>query len=79
MSKYETLAGKVSLADTYNKLYDLLRQAQDQAAMLGHLYKAQDEELRGQGFLAVSELLGRMAHQTNRLAQGKTTNLILPN
>lgn len=77
MSKYETSAGKVSRADTYKKLVELLREAQDQALILGHMDKADDEMVRGQGFLAMGELLGRAASQVTKLAVSGRTKLII--
>lgn len=74
MSKYETAAGYVSQQDTYSKLTHHLREAQDQAAMMGHLLKSHGnskDDLLGQGWLAVSEMLGNTVTAVTKLAQGK--------
>ena len=56
---YETIAGQVSEADTYAKLMEYLRLAEESCYTLGHITKAQGpaHELKGQGWLAVGELL----------------------
>jgi hypothetical protein len=51
-----------------------LRKAQEQAAMLAHLYRAEGsakDQLLAQGWLGISELIKRMIHQTTELAKGK--------
>jgi hypothetical protein len=54
---YETRAGHVSEADTFAKMIEYLRMAQECAYTIGHLRKANDEEVTGQGFIAVGEML----------------------
>lgn len=54
---YETVAGQISEADTFAQLLEYLRLAEEAAYTIGHLRKANDDELVGQGFLAVGELL----------------------
>lgn len=74
MSKYETLGGTPSLADSQAKLAHLLREAQDQAAICGHICKSfgnSKDDLLGQGWLAVSEMLGNTVTMISKLAQGK--------
>jgi hypothetical protein len=53
---YSTTAGQVSEADTFAQLMEHLRLAEEAAAMLGHLAKAQDDNVKGQGWLAISEM-----------------------
>lgn len=77
MAKYETFAGRPSRQDTYGKLIDHLREAQDQAYLLGHIMKEDGESVSGQGFLAIGELLGRVASQTQKLATSSKTGLII--
>lgn len=71
MSFYETKGGSPSRSDTFSKFIHLIREAQSQAAMLGHLYQAQGQEsdkLIGQGWLGISELLGRLVIQCTEMA-----------
>lgn len=72
MSKYELQGGKVSRGDTFSKLLHHLREAQDQAALLGHLHKSEDnnaDKVLGQGWLGVSEMLGNVAIQVTEFAK----------
>jgi hypothetical protein len=64
---YETLAGNFSEADTFAQLLEYLRMAQEACYALGHYKKANDDDLIGQGFLAVGEML--------KLTQDKVTTL----
>jgi len=54
---YETRAGTPSESDTFAQLLEHLRLAEEAAYLIGHLRKANDDDLTGQGFLAVGELL----------------------
>ncbi len=54
---YETKAGYVSEADTLAQLLEYLRLAEEAAYTIGHLRKAQDDNLVGQGWLAIGEML----------------------
>jgi len=79
MSKYETEGGNVTLALAYSKLVDLLNQARDQAYVCAHLVRAQASSARNpakdnavaDGWICVGELLLRVIHQINKLAQGR--------
>ena len=75
--KYETKAGRPSIPHTYEKLVSYLREAQDQANLLGHIYKEDGDELRGSGLLGVGEMLGRTAVQVQKLATSTKTGLII--
>lgn len=66
-AKLELLGGVPDTALTYKKLVDHLREAQDCAAVLGHLHGPNDQ-LHGQGWLAVSEQLGNMTSIIAQLA-----------
>lgn len=63
MSKYETVRGAPSESMAYAKLIDLLKQAADQAYILGHIIKSQSNDslhqTKGQGFLAIGQLIER--------------------
>lgn len=56
-----------SEADVFSQLIDNLRKSQDNCAMLSHLTRDHDA-LRAQGWLAMSELLGRAVHNVTQLA-----------
>lgn len=55
--RYETLGGQADEAATYSRLTEHLRLAAEAAYVLGHLRKANDDDLIGQGFLAIGQLL----------------------
>lgn len=57
--------------EEFAKLIEHLRKAQENSAMLGHLAKANDENLRAHGWLGISELLNKMVHQVTKLATNK--------
>lgn len=71
MSKWETSAGYVSESATYAKLIEYVRLASEQAIMMGHLRKGAGQDLSGQGFLAIGELLQRAETQITKLAMSK--------
>jgi len=70
---YETKGGQVSEADTFSKLLEHLREAQESCYMLGHLRKANDDLLNGQGWIAVGEMLKMTIRNVTRLAAGRGT------
>lgn len=65
---YETVGGQASEAVTYSRLTEHLRLAAEAAYVLGHLKKANDEELLGQGFLGIGQLLERTVTKVTQLA-----------
>jgi len=65
---YETRAGNLSEGDTFAQLIEYLRLAQEAAATIGHYKKANDDNLRGQGFLAIAEMLGQVCVSVTDLA-----------
>lgn len=65
---YETKAGHFSETETYLQLIEHLRLAQEAAAAIGHHSKANDDWTRGQGFLAVSEMLAKVCDTVTHLA-----------
>lgn len=73
---YETRAGVVSEADTFAQLLEHLRLAEEGAYMLGHLYKAQGDDMRGQGFLAIGEMFKLTQINVTKLATANTRKLI---
>lgn len=67
-AKYETIGGQADEAATYSVLTEHLRLAAEAAYILGHLRKANDDELIGSGFLGIGQLLERMVTQITQLA-----------
>lgn len=67
---YSTTAGQVSEADTYAQLLEYLRMAEEAAYTIGHLRKANDDALNGQGWLAVGEMLKLTQNTITKLATG---------
>ena len=60
--------------ETYAKLIENLRYAQENAAMLAHLRRAEGDDkgrILANGWLVVSEALKLMQHQVTGLAQGR--------
>ena len=72
---YETRAGHVSEADTFAQLLEHLRLAEEAAAVIGHLRKANSDDLTGQGWLAVSQILHMTVINVTNFAMraGKTS------
>jgi hypothetical protein len=71
MPKYELKAGTFSEGETYFKIIDLLDQLMDQVGVLGHYKKENGDELVGQGFLAIVDMLRIVRIQITNLATGK--------
>jgi hypothetical protein len=67
---YETEGGQASEAITYSRLCEHLRLAAECCYVLGHLRKANDDEVMGSGFLAIGQLLERVVTQVTKLATG---------
>lgn len=65
---YETLAGNADESATYGQLTEHLRLASEACYLLGHLRKANGDELIGQGFLGIGQLLERTVTQVTKLA-----------
>ena len=71
MAKYDTVAGQVTPSNEFAQLIEKLRQCEEHAYMLGHLYKMQGDWHRGQGFLAVGEMFKMTVVNVTNLATGK--------
>lgn len=54
--------------ETFAKLIEHLRLAQEDSAMLGHLAQSNDDKIKGLGWLAISEALKLMQHKVTQLA-----------
>lgn len=69
--KYETVGGQASESVTYTRLIEHLRLAAECCYTLGHLRKANDDELIGTGFLGIGQLLEKTCDAVTKLAMGK--------
>lgn len=65
---YETVGGQASESVTTARLCEHLRLAAEASYVIGHLKKSNGNELIGQGFLAIGQLLERMVKQVVDLA-----------
>lgn len=74
MSNIPTIGGAPSRSEVYLKLLDHVREAQELAAIMGHLHNTEDnhmDKLLAKGWLGISELFGRLAIQITKMASGK--------
>lgn len=67
-SKYETIAGQADEAITYSRMVEHLKLAAECAYVLGHLRKANGEDLISHGFLGIGQLLEKTCTQVTLLA-----------
>lgn len=62
-------------AEVYMRLLDRIHGCQDDAALLAHLTRSMSSSRKdhalADGWISVSELMKRLAHQITLLAQGK--------
>lgn len=65
---YETIAGQADPAITYSRLIEHLKLAAECSMVLGHLRKANGDELIGSGFLGIGQLLEKTCTQVTLLA-----------
>lgn len=66
--RYETIAGQADEAITYSRLIEHLKLAAEASMVLGHLRKANGDELIGSGFLGIGQLLEKTCVQVTQLA-----------
>ena len=66
--RYETIAGQADEAITYSRMVEHLTLAAECAYVLGHLRKANGEDLISHGFLAIGQLLEKTCTQVTQLA-----------
>lgn len=71
---YETKAGVLSEAATFSQLTEHLRLGAEACYTLGHYIKANDDEVKGQGFLAIGQMLELIVKQVTTLATGSKYN-----
>ena len=74
-ANYETSGGQASESVTYSRLCEHLRLAAECCYVLGHLRRANDDEVIGSGFLGIGQLLERMVKQVTKLAMGSKFKL----
>jgi hypothetical protein len=67
-AKYETEAGQASESATYGVMLEHLRLAAENAYTLGHLRKANGDELIGTGFIGIGQLLEKVCTLVTKLA-----------
>lgn len=65
---YETKGGQADEAITYSRLCEHLRLAAECAMVLGHLRKANGDEIIGSGFLGIGQLLEQTVKGVTHLA-----------
>ena len=69
--KYETIGGQVTRGETYAKLMDHLREAQECACVLAHLHNTEDndmDKLLAKGWLGVAEMFRLTQHKITLMA-----------
>lgn len=57
--------------ETYSRLLEHLRKAQEESAMMGHLLSAEgakEDKVLGNAWITISELLKQMQHNVTQLA-----------
>lgn len=68
---YETIGGNVSEADTFAQLMEYLRLAEEACYTIGHLRKANDDMITGQGFIMIGEQFKKAQSAVTALATNK--------
>lgn len=68
---YETKGGSVSEGDTFAQLTEYLRLAEEACYTIGHLSKANDDPIRGDGFLRMGQVLAKAREQLVTLATSR--------
>jgi hypothetical protein len=71
--KYETVGGQVTRGETYAKLMDHLREAQECAAVLAHLHNTEGndmDKLLAHGWLGIAEHFRLVQHKVTQMAMG---------
>jgi len=74
MKHYETIGGQVTRGETYAKLCDMLRDAEECCYILGHLHNTEDgskDALIATGWRGVGQLLEKVRAQIGHLAAGR--------
>lgn len=74
--KFETSGGYVSEAITFEQLLEHLRLAEEACYLLGHLRKENGDELIGQGWHAIAQMLALNIKTVTSLAAKRTHSAI---
>lgn len=66
----ETIGGVPTKGEAFAKLVHHLREAQEQAAVIGHLHSENDkmDRLLAKGWLGISEMLKMLTHNVTQMA-----------
>lgn len=57
--------------ESFAKLIEYIRKAQEEAATLAHLHNANDQRVLARGWLSISEMLKKTQHTIIQIASGK--------
>jgi len=68
MARHETRGGVFSRSDTFAKMIEHLRLAAEASYMIGHHMKEDGDNMRGQGFLAIGQMLEEVVKSATKLA-----------
>lgn len=69
-----TIGGVATTGETYTKLLHHIRECQELSAVMGHLHNTENNSMDhtlAKGWIGMSELFGRIAIQTTKLAMKK--------
>jgi hypothetical protein len=67
--RWETAAGRPTAGLLFAQISEKLRELQDLTAMMGHIQKENGNELVGQGWLGVSEMMQMTLHSVVKLGK----------
>jgi hypothetical protein len=71
---YSTIGGQVTRGETYAKLMDHLREAQECCIVMSHLHNTETDVhdvALSRGWMIIGELMRMFQHKVTSLAQGK--------
>ena len=74
MKKYETIGGQVTRSETYSKLMDLLREAEECCYVISHLHNTEDSAIDrtlAHGWRGIGQLLAEIRGKIVTLASRK--------
>ena len=74
MKHYETVGGQVTRGETFAKLIDHIREAEELCYVLSHLQNTEDghkDKLLATGWRGIGQLLERMRSQCTKMAVNK--------
>jgi hypothetical protein len=74
MSKYETLGGYVTKAEAHAKFLHHIKEAEDQAYVIGHLLRTEStrkDEVLATGWRAIGQMMNMIHDKAIKLGQGK--------